>query len=231
MVLLMTATRFGVLGDIHAEDERLATALALFAAQRCDQVLFVGDIVDGQGDLERCVTLLRAANAIGVRGNHERWLLADTMRTLPDAHHRQALTTANVRYFETLPATRTIATPRGPMLLCHGVADDDMQCLREHDEGYALQCNAALASVMRAAQHALLLGGHTHQRTIRRFSAKDVLGHGDGSLLYLNPGTLARHDTPCCAILDFSDDAMQFYELAEAASARLSDRMPLTSQP
>ncbi len=221
------ATRFGVLGDIHAEDERLATALALFAAQRCDQILFVGDIVDGQGDVERCVTLLRAAKAIGVRGNHERWLIDDTMRTLRYAHHRHALATANVAFFEALPATRTIPTPRGPMLLCHGVADDDMQRLREHDEGYALQSNTALAGVMRAEQHALLLGGHTHQRTVRRFHANDVVDGGNGSLLYLNPGTLARLDTPCCAILDFADDTMQYYELEDADRAEISERVPL----
>jgi len=226
-LLRMNATRFGVLGDIHAEDERLATALVLFAAQRCDQVLFVGDIVDGPGDVERCVTMLRVAKAIGVRGNHERWLLDDTMRTLRHAHHRHALLMTNVEFFEALPATHTITTPRGPMLLCHGVADDDMQRLREHDEGYALQSNTALVGVMRAAQHALLLGGHTHQRTVRRFHANDVLGRGTSSLIYLNPGTLARHDTPCCAILDFADDAMQYYELEQADRAAPSERVPL----
>jgi len=219
--------RIGLLGDIHAEDERVATALALFAAQRCDQVLFVGDIVDGQGDVERCVTLLRGANAIGVRGNHERWLISDTMRTLRHAHHRSDLAASNVAFFEALPATRTIATPRGAMLLCHGVADDDMQRLRADDDGYALHCNTALGQVLQAGEHALLLGGHTHERTVRRFTAREVLGSGEGSLLYLNPGTLARLDTPCCAILDFSDDAIQFYELEDAMHAARSERVPL----
>jgi hypothetical protein len=62
---------------------------------------------------------------------------------------------------------------------------------------------------------------------VRRFTAREVLGSGDGSLLYLNPGTLARLDTPCCAILDFSDGAMQFYELEDASRAERSERVPL----
>lgn len=81
---------------------------------------------------------------------------------------------------------------------------------------------------MQAGQHTVLLGGHTHERTVHRVHAKNVLGGGDGSLLYLNPGTLARLDTPCCAILDFVDDTMQYYELEEADRAAPSEcvRLP-----
>ena len=48
--------RFGLLGDIHAEDELLAVALRYLVAQELDAVLAVGDIVDGPGASARAAT-------------------------------------------------------------------------------------------------------------------------------------------------------------------------------
>ena len=67
--------KLGLIGDVHAEDDALAQALAHFREERVDHVLCVGDIADGQGDLERCVALLEEVKALTVRGNHDRWLL------------------------------------------------------------------------------------------------------------------------------------------------------------
>ena len=46
--------RFAIIGDIHAEDEALARALAFSRAQGVDAILAVGDIVDGHGDAGAC---------------------------------------------------------------------------------------------------------------------------------------------------------------------------------
>ena len=109
--------KLGLVGDIHAEDERLAAALEIFRRERADQVLFVGDVVDGEGDVDRCCALLAASNALGVRGNHDRWLVEDRMRTLPHAHHKDALAPRSLALLSALPATRDIPTPRGLLLL------------------------------------------------------------------------------------------------------------------
>ncbi len=219
--------RLGLLGDIHAEDARLAAALAVFAREGCDAILFVGDIVDGVGDVDRCVALLQASRAIGVRGNHERWLLDDTMRTLPDAHQLEELSPRSAAFLRELPATRTVATPMGPLLLCHGVGDDDMQRLRQDDVGYGLQSNTPLARVMQDRSCTVMVGGHTHHRAVRRFSAREVLGRGDSSLLYVNAGTLAPTDLPCCSVLDVEAGVVQFFELEDAGSPLRSERVPL----
>jgi predicted phosphodiesterase len=63
--------RLGLLGDLHAEDAALALALQVFADEGVEQVLSVGDIVDGPGSVERCCELLATAGAAAVRGNHE----------------------------------------------------------------------------------------------------------------------------------------------------------------
>src|SRR5690606_36226100 len=79
-------SRIGVLGDIHCQEATLERALAFFHDElQVDAVLAVGDIVDGPGDADRTVALLREAKTLTVRGNHERWLLTGEQRPLPDA--------------------------------------------------------------------------------------------------------------------------------------------------
>ncbi len=219
--------RFGLIGDIHAEDERLEAALALFAKEKVDRVLFVGDIADGLGDVDRCARLLANANALGVRGNHDRWLVADEMRTMSDAHTRSGIDAATLSFFESLVPTLEIDTPRGKLLLCHGVADDDMVRLRNDSLGYELATNDALADLLRQNRFTFAVGGHTHERMVRRFSAGDVGLASNASIVFVNPGTLARDATPCCAILDFAANAVRFFELEDADRPLVSEVVPL----
>jgi putative phosphoesterase len=209
--------KLGLIGDIHAEDERLAAALAIFREERVDQVLFVGDVVDGEGDVDRCCALLAASNALGVRGNHDRWLLEDRMRSLPNAHDRAALAPQSLALLSGLPATRDIQTPRGLLLLCHGVGDDDMQRLRPDDDGYALDSNMALAHLLDAKRWTFAVGGHTHERMVRRF----------GDLVFVNPGTLAFDHAPCCAIFDTTVGRVAFFDLEDPRAPRPEEEIAI----
>ncbi len=176
--------RFGAIGDVHAEDELLAAALDRLAREPCDVVFTVGDMVDGRGDLERCCRLLRQ-RTVAVRGNHERWLLADQARDLPDAHLRDELSAETLRWLDGLPATRTFDSIAGKLLLCHGVGEDDMATLLPADDVPAHSQSSALQSVV-ARQVEIMVCGHTHQPMVR-----SLLG-----LLVVNAGTLHRDDKP-----------------------------------
>jgi predicted phosphodiesterase len=178
------------LGDVHAEDRHLERALRRFEEERAHVILHVGDVVDGPGDVERCIALLDGV--IGVRGNHERWLLSGRMRNLPNAHRLEALSLPARAAIAAWPATRTVDTPLGPLLLCHGLGENDMAQLRPHDDGYALATNHALLSRIDAGTHALLVGGHTHERMVRRIEG----------LIVVNAGTLARGGPPTASVLD-----------------------------
>jgi predicted phosphodiesterase len=180
----MHLSRCGLLGDIHAEDERLASALAFFRSRSpaLDAILFVGDVVDGEGDLEACVRMLDEAGALGVRGNHERWILADTARSLPHAHRASDLSPRTLELLRALPATRAFRSPIGPVLLCHGVDDDDMARLRPSDDALTLHDNIPFERLRRRGDVAVMLGGHTHERMVRDF----------GDVVVVNAGTLAR---------------------------------------
>src|SRR4051812_50064825 len=85
MIAPLLQARVGAIGDVHAEDALLESALDTLAAAGASAILCVGDLADGAGSLARCVTLLRERNVAVVRGNHDRWLLGDVMRNLPNA--------------------------------------------------------------------------------------------------------------------------------------------------
>jgi predicted phosphodiesterase len=219
--------KLGLLGDIHAEDERLAAALALFREEHTDIVLFVGDVADGQGDLDRCCTLLASAHALGVRGNHDRWFLEGTMRSLPHAHLREDVAPATMALLGALPPVRTVETPLGSLLLCHGVGDNDMRRLTMDDDGYALEVNDELATLLEPNHPAIVVGGHTHERMVKRFRAADVRKEGDATLVFVNAGTLARHATPCCGILDCDERVVRFFELDDPEQVAAAECVPL----
>lgn len=209
--------RLGVFGDIHAEHQRLEVALRFFAREGVDQVLFVGDVVDGEGDPNACFAMLDDANALGVQGNHERWLAAGTMRTLPGAHTLDQLDARSLRVMHALPKTRTLETPRGRLLLCHGVGDDDMQRLRPHDDDYSLHWNEPLQTLLREGTHAFMIGGHTHERMVRGFE----------DLVVINAGTLAREQSDAgVVIVDFAAGNATFHDFAGDAMV-LADVCPL----
>jgi putative phosphoesterase len=209
--------RLGVLGDIHAEHGRLEVALRFFVRERVDQVLFVGDVVDGAGDPSACFAMLDDAKALGVRGNHERWLVAGSMRTLPDAHTHEHLDERALRLLRELPTTRSFDTPRGRLLLCHGVGDDDMQRLRPDDDDYSLRWNDPLQALLREGAYAFMVGGHTHERMVRSFE----------DLVVVNAGTLVRErDDAGIVVLDFEAGEATFHTFAADALV-LADVCPL----
>ena len=169
--------RWGVIGDVHCEDRRLEVAIATLLEAGAQTLIQVGDIVDGRGSLERCVELLQTHDVQTIAGNHERWFLSGDMRTLPNATLE---TDEDTRAFlASLPPTRRFETPKGDMLVCHGVGQDDMVNLRPDTRGYDLQ------SVMPALRPLLLddslrfmIGGHTHQRMVRSFEGLSIINAG-----------------------------------------------------
>lgn len=183
-------SRIGVLGDVHVEDERLARGIAVLESLGIDLLLCVGDVVDGPGDLGRCLELLTRAKARVTMGNHERWALAGEMRTLPFA--TPALVGEARAIIASWPRTLDLATPHGGLRLAHGFDDDDMAELRPDTRGYALQAIPRLRELMLDPDVTYHLGGHTHERMTRAFPG----------LVALNAGTLSGDD-PTVMHLDF----------------------------
>ncbi len=211
--------RVGLIGDVHTEHRRLARAIDHLLALEVDRLLCVGDLADGPGDgpdVDLCVELLESADVLTVVGNHDRWLRDHEMRDLHDATDPDDIERGTGDYLDRLPQTIELATPAGAALLCHGVGSDDMAKLLPYDRGQELRHNAPLQALLKDDRYRYMLGGHTHKRMVRTIEGVTII----------NAGTLYTGHEPCCALVDFADLHVAFYDL-EANVASLSERIPL----
>ncbi|MDX2033052.1 MAG: metallophosphoesterase family protein [Blastocatellia bacterium] len=193
--------RIGLIGDIHCEDQLLEIALRFLGESQVELICAVGDIVDGPGNANRAIELLRRNHVLTVLGNHERWLFAGEMRGLPDANSRFDLDAASWEFLPDLPARRTLETVRGRALLCHGLGDDDMAGVWPDETPLQIHANLQLWRLVQSRNFEFILNGHTHYRMVRTFD----------NLTVINAGTLYRKHNPCFCIIDFEAGAVQFY--------------------
>ena len=192
--------RIGLIGDVHAEPERLAAALEHLASRSVDAVLCTGDVADGHGCVNQCCELLEAADVLCVAGNHERWILADRVRHIPHAHAAGGLTERARTFLDALPRTRRLPTVRGPLLLCHGVGERDHAKVWPGSPRMATERSALLDALIAQDQVRLVVNGHVHYRMILDFDA----------LTLINAGTLRRDHRPGFLELDLDAGELLF---------------------
>jgi len=209
--------RIGVIGDVHGEATLLQSALDHLAATDIDVVLCTGDIADGAGSVPRCCEILEARNVVVVRGNHDRWWLTGACRDLPDATPSSEITDDIRVFLETLPPTIEFESALGPVLLCHGLGENDMAKVGADDDGYALDSNAELQRLILDGRYGLVLNGHTHRPALRRFA----------TLLVLNAGTLKRDDDPCFLRVDLGGRTATVLGFDERGTIEVRDSMDL----
>jgi predicted phosphodiesterase len=190
--------RIGIIGDVHAEDERLAIAIETLREAGAERLVCVGDVADGMGDLDRAVALLEEAHVTTIAGNHERWFLGDTMRDLRNVQHRDQHPDA-ARAFGFYPPLLEVATVRGPMLFCHAVGRDDMTVLDERTAIEMARWMPEFVAIETAARFRFVVAGHVHRFFVRRFPG----------FVWINAGTLKRDDDPCFVLVDLEASEVQ----------------------
>jgi len=200
--LVRAVCRVGLIGDIHCEDEVLARVLQHLHKANLDAILAVGDMVDGSGDVNRVCSLLAQHGVLTVAGNHDRWLLEGKMRELPDATPGSTLRSEIRSWLEHLPKTISLQTPKGPLLLCHGLSEDDMADLRPDDEGYALESNLALQDLLKAKRYRFVVNGHSHVPMVKTI----------GQMTIINAGTLDRRHRQVFSVIDFERGIVDFFD-------------------
>lgn len=208
-------SRIGLLGDIHAEDASLALALRVLADAGADRIVAVGDIVDGPRSVDRCCALLAEARATVVRGNHERWFAAGTMRELP---HATLDVGAEARAFlRALPVTVRIEVARGEILVCHGLGDDDMASVSLDADAFAIWHDPSLTALLEDDRPRWVLNGHTHRRGVWSYA----------TLAIVNGGTLFREHEPCFALVDLGRDEVTYFEIHRGGRVGHTETRPV----
>jgi len=207
--------RVGVIGDVHAEHQRLEAVLDFMSAANVDAIWCTGDLADGAGDVDACCDLLRDAQVSAVAGNHDRWLLSNRMRGVPQAHALQALAAASCEFLGALPATRTIDTVRGAALLCHGVGDNDMRKVWPGSARMPIERSCELDALIEAAHVRYVVNGHLHYRIVVNFER----------LALVNAGTLRGDHRPGVSIVDFGAGEVSAFEFdAQRRLQRVTER-------
>lgn len=193
--------RAGVIGDVHAEDERLAGALEWLSGQDVDVILCTGDVADGVGCVNTACSLLRDADVLTVAGNHDRWLLQDRVRHVADAHFLADLDDESRDYLTALPRLRTLNTVAGPLLLCHGVVENDLAKVWPGTERSPIERSTEMDDLVAASTHRFVVNGHMHYRVLIDFEG----------VVLVNAGTI-RGPFSGVTVIDFEGDFAAAYE-------------------
>jgi predicted phosphodiesterase len=171
--------RIGVIGDVHAEHRRLEVLLDHLRATALDATVCVGDVVNGNGDPNRCAALLEQASVITVRGNHDRWVLSGELHIVDGVHRLSDLDPATIAFLERLPSSVELTAADGTaMLLCHGLGDNDMNTITADDYGYALDANDDLQALLGRGVRQIVLKGHRHRAAVWNVGALTLVDAG-----------------------------------------------------
>ncbi len=213
---MMRLRRLGLIGDVHAEHRRLDAALNFLLGERTDAICCTGDLADGSGSIDTCCELLSAADVLCVAGNHDRWLLANRMRNVPDAHQLSRISPTSREYLANLPSVRCIDTPLGTALLCHGVGGNDLRKVWPGSVRMPIERSPELDELIAGGTTRLVVNGHMHYRAIINFDR----------LTLLNAGTLKGAHRPGVSIVDFEFGSVTAFEFdADLGLHRVAERL------
>ncbi len=210
-------SRLGIIGDVHAEHAHLELALDHLQNANVDAIVCTGDIVDGEGSVSRCCAMLAAHAVQTVRGNHDRWLMEGKARHVPNAHLSSDLDDFSLNFLTDLPTQIRLQTTQGQLLLCHGVANNDLQKIWPGTARMPIERSAKLDEIIASGEFTYMINGHVHYRTMINFH----------ELTLFNAGTLKGDHRPGFSILDCANQTLagfEFYpELRQVRSLHLGN--------
>ncbi|HEY6080765.1 MAG TPA: metallophosphoesterase family protein, partial [Polyangiaceae bacterium] len=209
------------------EDDALELVLRELRGMGAETLLQVGDIADGPGDAERCIALLKEHRVLCVRGNHDRWLLANQHRDLPYARPLAATPPSVTEFLSQLPATREFRSPRGHVLLCHGLGSNDMAGVHPDSSVHDISSNEELQRLIQERRYRFVMNGHTHRSMLRTF----------GPVSIVNAGSLLRDHDRAFTLVDLErGDWVRYRHVANAPlgenlASWFEDRQALADSP
>ena len=179
--------RIAIISDIHGNCIALDVALADIRGAAVDQVVCLGDAIQGGAQPAETVARLREVGCPIVMGNADAWLLTgeetdaehpanEQMRAMREWSLAQ-LSSVDRAFISSFQPTVTLALGDGRELLCfHGSPHsfDDIILPETSEED--------IRALLDGFGAAAMTGGHTHLQQIRRLD----------DTLFFNPGSVGR---------------------------------------
>lgn len=189
--------KIAVFSDMHGNALALEAMLADVRGEAVDQMVCLGDAIQGGPQPAQVVTQLRTLGCPVVMGNADDWLITGQdsgAENIPEARRRKMdavrewqlskLNEADMAFIKTFKPTIELPLDRDRKLLCfHGSPrsfDDVILPLTPDEEARRF---------LEPQQNTIYTGGHTHVQFIRHF----------GRTFHFNPGSVGfpfRHDQP-----------------------------------
>jgi predicted phosphodiesterase len=221
--------RVAVISDIHGNAVALEAVLADLAIHPADQLVCLGDAIQGGPQPAEVVVHLRALACPVVMGNADAWLLSgvetgnEAVSSAQEAMRQWSLgrlSLADRQFIADFVPTVTLALPGGKTLLAFHGSPASFDDILLPDTPYE-----DFVRLYGPYAPAILTGGHTHLQHIRRL----------GETFYFNPGSVgvvhdhqqeSEPDTPLrldsraeYAVLEVGDErvALEFRRVPIAA--------------
>ena len=212
--------RIAVISDMHGNDLAFEAVEADLQGQRIDQIVCLGDAVQGGSQPAQVIQRLRRLNCPVVMGNADAWLISGKETAdegIPPERLKKMgeirtwslsqLTEDDIDFISNFQPTVTIPLEAGLDLLCfHGspTSFDELILPAAPEEEFQ--------KVLGAYADRVLTGGHTHAQQIRR----------NGRYFFFNPGSVGfaySHNQP---ENDFHADPWAEYAILTAENGRVS---------
>jgi predicted phosphodiesterase len=176
--------RIAVFSDIHGNCLALETVLADIKKSQIDNLVCLGDAIQGGAQPSETVALLRDLACPIVMGNSDDWLLTGkTTESLLPSHYEirdwslSKLSEDDCGFISQFPPTIKIELGRNKHLLCfHGSP-------KSYDDNILpTTSDAELQELLGDNQSFIYTGGHVHSQLLRRI----------GDTFYFRPGSVGR---------------------------------------
>ena len=189
--------RIAVISDIHGNAVAFDAVKADFAQQGIDQVVCLGDAIQGGPQPAQVIVGLRELGCPVVLGNADDWLVlgdgSDAEEVPEPRRHKlnlvrdwqlSQLSAADIAFIKTFQPTIELELDAGRTLLCfHGSPHSF------NDTIFPLTPDDEVKGLLNPQENRVYTGGHTHVQFVRHF----------GRTFHFNPGSVGlawRHDQP-----------------------------------
>jgi predicted phosphodiesterase len=216
----MSREQRAVIADIHGNRWALEAVLRDIRRRGITRIINLGDSLYGPLDPAATAEMLIELDPVSVQGNEDRIIFEPSAEPGPTLEQvRAGLSADQVMWLRRQPLTAELD---GELLLCHGSPARDTEYLlwEVRESGAQLRTTAAVAGMIPAGSHRLVLCGHDHLPRILAIP---------GGPTVVNPGSVGlpayADDQPFAHVMETGSPHARYAVISAAGADWLVDQV------